>query len=54
MEMVLDKDIQEIYLSIEKSIDKLRGKTILITGAAGFLGRYFIFSNDVDRGLRSD
>ena len=42
MEMVLDKDIQEIYLSIEKSIDKLWDKTILITGAAGFLGRYFM------------
>ena len=42
MEMVLEDDIKEIYKSITPSISKMRGKTVLITGAAGFLGRYFM------------
>ena len=42
MEMVLEDDIKEIYKSITPSISKLHGKTVLITGAAGFLGRYFM------------
>lgn len=42
MEMVLEEDIKEIFETIEPSIKKLLGKTVLITGAAGFLGRYFI------------
>ena len=42
MEMVLEDDIKEIYKSITPSISKMYGKTVLITGAAGFLGRYFM------------
>jgi len=42
MEMVLEDDIKEIYKSITPSINKMHGKTVLITGAAGFLGRYFM------------
>ena len=42
MEMVLEEDIKEIYKSIESSIKKMHGKTVLVTGAAGFLGRYFM------------
>jgi len=42
MEMVLDDDIKEIYDSLGQSIERLSSKTVLITGAAGFLGRYFM------------
>ena len=42
MEMVLDEDIKEIYDSLGQSIERLAGKTVLVTGAAGFLGRYFM------------
>ena len=42
MEMVLEEDIKEIFESMESSIKKMYGKTVLITGAAGFLGRYFM------------
>ena len=42
MEMVLEEDIKEIFESMESSIEKMYGKTVLITGAAGFLGRYFM------------
>lgn len=40
--MVLDDDIKEIYDSLGQNIERLSGKTVLITGAAGFLGRYFM------------
>ena len=42
MEMVLEEDIKEIFETMESSIKKMHGKTVLITGAAGFLGRYFM------------
>jgi UDP-glucuronate decarboxylase len=42
MEMVLEEDIKEIFTTMEPSIKKMHGKTVLITGAAGFLGRYFM------------
>jgi UDP-glucuronate decarboxylase len=42
MEMVLEEDIKEIFETMESSIKKMYGKTVLITGAAGFLGRYFM------------
>jgi UDP-glucuronate decarboxylase len=52
METVLEEDIIEIYSKIELSIKKLHGKTVLITGAAGFLGRYFMslltYSNQIN------
>jgi len=54
MEMVLEDDIKEIYESIETSIKNMHGKTVLITGAAGFLGRYFMslltYSNQINSG----
>jgi UDP-glucuronate decarboxylase len=54
MEMVLEDDIKEIYKSIEPSIKNMYGKTVLITGAAGFLGRYFMslltYSNQINNG----
>jgi len=52
MEMVLDDDIKEIYDSLSQSIKKLFGKTVLLTGAAGFLGRYFMslltYANEIN------
>ena len=42
MEMVLEEDIKEIFEIMESGIKKMHGKTVLITGAAGFLGRYFM------------
>jgi len=42
MQMLIDSDIEEIYQNSLSSVDKLLGKQILITGAAGFLGRYFM------------
>lgn len=42
MKQVVDSDIEEILLTMRSSLEKLSGKTILITGAAGFLGRYFL------------
>ena len=35
-------DIEEIAHGLEDISEKLSGKTILITGGRGFLGRYFI------------
>jgi UDP-glucuronate decarboxylase len=42
MKYVVDSDIEEIFLTMKSSLEKLSGKTIVITGAAGFLGRYFL------------
>ena len=39
---VLDSDIEEIYFRNSELIQTLLGKQVLITGAGGFLGRYFI------------
>jgi UDP-glucuronate decarboxylase len=54
MEMVLEEDIKEIFETMESSIKKMHGKTVLITGAAGFLGRYFMslltYSNRLNSG----
>lgn len=38
----LESDINEIYQRSKESLTKLSGKLVLVTGAAGFLGRYFI------------
>ena len=38
---MLESDVNEIVERIETK-NKLEGKTILMTGARGFLGRYFI------------
>lgn len=42
MIMLLEEDIDAIYKALGDSIKQLLGKTVLITGAAGFLGRYFM------------
>jgi UDP-glucuronate decarboxylase len=42
MKMLIDGDIEEIYFKSLPSLEKLLGKQVLITGAAGFLGRYFM------------
>ena len=47
---LLESDVNEIVERIETK-DKLEGKTILMTGARGFLGRYFI---DVVKKINSD
>ena len=41
-EFFLKSDISEIVTRIQNISQKLSGKTVLITGAKGFLGRYFI------------
>lgn len=41
MRLVLDSDIQEIVTRTEVSLKRLSGKSLLLTGAAGFLGTYF-------------
>jgi UDP-glucuronate decarboxylase len=42
MNYFISSDIEEIVDRVSRSLEKLRGKKILITGAAGFLGRYFV------------
>ena len=42
MKMFLESDINELQIRLEKSLQKIGGKTLLLTGAAGFLGRYFM------------
>jgi UDP-glucuronate decarboxylase len=37
-----ESDLIEILSRLNSTLDKIAGKNILITGAAGFLGRYFI------------
>ena len=38
----IQSDISEIVTRIQNISQDLSGKTVLITGARGFLGRYFI------------
>jgi len=40
--LFLNEDIENIYVRLNSTIAKMAGKTVMITGAAGFLGRYFI------------
>ena len=42
MNFFIDSDIEEIVLRLSNSLLKMCGKKVLITGAAGFLGRYFV------------
>lgn len=42
MKYFLDEDISRITHDLKFTLDKLNGKKILITGAGGFLGRYFV------------
>lgn len=41
MEMLIESDIEEIYARLQPTLKKMEGKTVLMTGAGGFLGRYF-------------
>lgn len=38
----IESDIQEVITSLSSKLDLMKGKTVMVTGAAGFLGRYFI------------
>jgi hypothetical protein len=49
--MIIDSDIDEIYDNAKISVERLLGKQILITGAAGFLGRYFMSLFHLIRGM---
>jgi UDP-glucuronate decarboxylase len=42
MNYFLEEDLSLIVQNTSQSLEKLAGKTVLVTGAAGFLGRYFI------------
>jgi UDP-glucuronate decarboxylase len=42
MNLYLQEDIEEIANSIPGTLRKISGKTVLLTGAGGFLGRYFV------------
>lgn len=41
---VIQNDIRSIVLAIKKDAKVLSGKTILITGGSGFLGKYFLYT----------
>ena len=43
---IIEEDVEAIAKNIEKECRKLSGKTMLITGGAGFLGNYFISAID--------
>ncbi len=43
---ILEEDIENIAKRIQSEAKKLEGKTLLITGGAGFLGKYFILTID--------
>ena len=40
--LILQSDVEEIAERLVTTMTKMAGKTVLVTGAAGFLGRYFI------------
>lgn len=42
MDPVIREDIQNIVRSIAKEVGVLQGKTLLISGGAGFIGRYIV------------
>jgi UDP-glucuronate decarboxylase len=42
MNYFLDEDITLIIKELDTTLNKMNGKSILITGAGGFLGRYFV------------
>ena len=40
-EFLLQSDISEIAVRLRENAEPLAGKTVLLTGGRGFLGRYF-------------
>lgn len=42
MNKIIEEDLQDILKNLAKESKELSGRTILITGASGFLGNYFI------------
>jgi UDP-glucuronate decarboxylase len=42
VKLFIEEDIKEIADSLSSTLQKMSGKTILLTGAGGFLGRYFV------------
>lgn len=46
MHRIIEEDIQNVTKEIGPLFGKLSGKTLLITGGAGFLGRYFLHTLD--------
>lgn len=47
---IINQDVQEILESIKSDVRKLEGKTILISGGAGFLGSYILAAiNELNR-----
>lgn len=43
---IISEDVKRIATSLESDVLELQGKTILISGGAGFLGRYFLYFFD--------
>lgn len=43
---IIDEDIENIARGIEPHSRKLNGKTLLITGGSGFIGRYLVYTID--------
>jgi len=54
MDMMIHSDIEEIFSRLKPTLQKMSGKTVVMTGAGGFLGRYFTallkYSNDHSEG----
>ena len=46
MSKIIEEDLQQISEGIKDVTSRLNGKTLLITGGAGFLGNYFIGTID--------
>ena len=43
---IIEGDLKEIIQNLGDSVGKLEGKKILISGGAGFLGKYFVYVLD--------
>ncbi len=50
-ELMSEQELRDIVSAIEPEIEAIRGKTILITGGHGFLGRNFIQVSDLPDGV---
>jgi UDP-glucuronate decarboxylase len=54
MNYFLEEDLGLILERTKSSLGKMSGKTVLVTGAAGFLGRYFIATFQLYNNLNKD